>query len=281
MYSCQLHRIIPDWLLGKACNGLRLTNTSLLSAANPEAVLPPPPRFTLELQMLFISACMYTHGKLKNLRLVCKAWNDEILFKHSFFNSLLFKDKPDQAHMCRHREYWLCSSIRSLGIADTITSIMLYRWMMDSHCWFLHVLNHVTNVKIISSGSWPWLYCLPGSVERLLIRDTEIRVCPGLYRLCDDYSQLSCLILDSVTVPFIVCGRVVRMCILCSHFCRPVPMTGILGSGRLGKQTMVCMHRLFPLSPSTRVFLLNSRYTMTSPITTQALTILSMALLGP
>lgn len=153
MYSCQLHRIIPDWLLGKACNGLQLTNTSLLSAANPEAVLPPPPHFPSELQMLFISACVYTHGKLKNLCLVCKAWNDEILFKHSFFGSLLFKDKPDQAHMCQHREYWLCSSIRSLGIADTIMSIMLYRWTMDSHCWFLHVLNHVTDVKIISSGS--------------------------------------------------------------------------------------------------------------------------------
>ncbi|KAK0462670.1 uncharacterized protein EV420DRAFT_1639889 [Desarmillaria tabescens] len=177
-YQAQLQALHKDeayWDMWKSCNSLRLANVSLLLAAKPDTVPLPEMRFPLEIQFLFISACAATHGELKNLCSVCKAWNQEVLTKCAFFGSLVFKNRQNDARACRRVEYWLCSSIRSLGVEDTITSITLYKWTIDSHCWFLHVLNCVTDVKIISSGRWPWLYCLPNTVQKLLVRDTDIR----------------------------------------------------------------------------------------------------------
>ncbi|KAK0217483.1 hypothetical protein EDD85DRAFT_797968 [Armillaria nabsnona] len=59
-------------------------------------------------------------------------------------------------------------------------------------------------MKIINCGVWPWLYCLPNTVVRLLVQETKIRVSPGLYRLCNIASQICSLTLDRVTVPFMV-----------------------------------------------------------------------------
>ncbi|PBK88287.1 hypothetical protein ARMGADRAFT_1033984 [Armillaria gallica] len=48
------------------------------------------------------------------------------------------------------------------------------------------------------------LYCLLHIVETLQVQEMVLHVAPGLYRLCNNRSQLSSLILDRVSVPFIV-----------------------------------------------------------------------------
>lgn len=103
--------------------------------------------------MMVIALCASTHGQLKNVHLVCHVWNDEVIYRQGFFHSLRFKNRPDDVRGCWCTEHWLCSSIHCQQLSDTITAITLYHWSMDSHCWFLHTLDHVVEVKIIECGT--------------------------------------------------------------------------------------------------------------------------------
>ncbi|KAK0440374.1 hypothetical protein EV421DRAFT_1905515 [Armillaria borealis] len=200
-----LQRDLVYWRLWNERNQLKTANNNLRVALTPEN-LPLPHCFPLKIEALFIAACVGSPGALANIRSVCRTWNHEVMYNHMFFHSLIFHNSRLRPWACRRVEYWLCSSLMSLGISNTVTSITLSNWTMDSRCWFLRTLDSVTDVKIINCGVWPWLYCLPSTVVHLLVRDTEIRVSPGLYRLCDVGSQISTLILDRVAVPFMVMG---------------------------------------------------------------------------
>ncbi|PBK87475.1 hypothetical protein ARMGADRAFT_1034702 [Armillaria gallica] len=151
-----LQRDLVYWRLWNNANRLKTANNNLRFALSLEHVALMP-RFPTEIESLFVAACVGSPGVLANIRLVCRAWNDEVVYKHDFFRCLIFRNRRLRPH-----------------------------------------------VKIINCGVWPWLYCLPNTVIRLLVRETEIRVSPGLYRLCDVASQISSLTLDRVTVPFMV-----------------------------------------------------------------------------
>ncbi|PBK89373.1 hypothetical protein ARMGADRAFT_1083898 [Armillaria gallica] len=198
-----LQRDLVYWRLWNDANRLKTANNNLRFALSPEHVALMP-CFPTEIESLFVAACVRSPGVLANIWLVCHAWNDEVVYKHNFFHCLIFRNRRLRPRACRRDEYWLCSSLVALGITNTIMSITLRNWTMDSRCWFLRTLSSVTDMKIINCGVWPWLYCLPNTVIRLLVRETEIRVSPGLYRLCDVASQISSLTLDRVTVPFMV-----------------------------------------------------------------------------
>ncbi len=163
-----------------------------------------PVRFPPEIQHMFIAACAAGHGQLKNLRAVCHDWNLVVLHRTHFFQSLKFRRHNGSRNERRQKEYWLSSVLEWRNVQHTVTSVTMFSWHLDDHCWFLHLLMQLKEVTMIKCGVWSSLYCLPRTVETLRVREMVLQVAPGLYRLCDNRSRLSSLILDRVSVPFIV-----------------------------------------------------------------------------
>lgn len=168
-----------------------------------------PQKLPIELQCRIIAFSTSTRS-LKTLRLVNREWNREIMRHTSLFASLLFSPRSITGAIQNIRNYrrsdrFVASFILWRSLENTVTSITLFKWRLDKHCWFLHLLRAVNTVRVIDCGPWRWLYCLPASVTHLIVKRTVLFITPDLYRLTNNGSRLISLTLDNVRLPEIVC----------------------------------------------------------------------------
>ncbi len=158
------------------------------------------PHLPAELQCHVISLYSKT-ADLKTYRLVNREWNREVIFHTPLFSILNFSDphniNPSQS---RHIEYSASLFLVSHGIEHNVTTITLHNWQLDTHCWYLHLLQQVHTVRIVDCQPLEWLYCIPASVTKLVIRRTDIQVFPGLYQLAAHNSRLTSLTLDNSNI---------------------------------------------------------------------------------
>ncbi len=189
----------------KLCGFCKITPLDTLQAWHRATTRPVDPvQFPPEIQHMFISSCAAGHGQLKNLWAVCHNWNLLVLCHTHFFQSLKFWRHNSSRNKHHQKEYWLSSILEWRNVQHMVMSVTMFSWHLDDYCWFLHLLMQLKEVTMIKCGIWSSLYCLPHTVETLLVWEMVLQVAPGLYCLCNNRSQLSSLTLDRVPVLFIV-----------------------------------------------------------------------------